>query len=366
MNRTVELAIAISSSAATAGFDATSTAAKAMRDDVESAASGAATGLDRVGASADDLDSKAGRATGALGALSAGFELVGAEKYAGALQAAAMATDFASGVGQAFTLILELESVRRAKAVVMAGAHAVATTAQAGAAKAAAAGQWVLNAALAANPVGLVVIAVLALVAAVVIAYKRSETFRAIVQAAMAAATAAVQAVIAKVSDLVSWVGGRASAVWTTLRDAVSTTLATIREKFAPVQEVAERVFGAVKEAITTGIDKAKGAVEGFKTAAVTAFDAVMVPINKIIDGVQNIIDKIANIDFPDLPNLPGFSRQQMRGPSLGPSTTMPGQTVINLNVTPTPLTDVNALATQLLAALNSALVASGRAPVVV
>jgi len=47
--------------------------------------------------------------------------------------------------------------------------------------------QWVLNAALSANPIGLVIIGVAALVAGIVIAYKRSETFRRIVDAAFRA-----------------------------------------------------------------------------------------------------------------------------------------------------------------------------------
>lgn len=41
--------------------------------------------------------------------------------------------------------------------------------------------QWAMNAALIANPIGLVVVAIAALVAGLVIAYKRSETFRTIV-----------------------------------------------------------------------------------------------------------------------------------------------------------------------------------------
>lgn len=45
------------------------------------------------------------------------------------------------------------------------------------------AAQWALNAAMAANPVGLIVIAIVALVAALVVAYKKSETFRSIVDA---------------------------------------------------------------------------------------------------------------------------------------------------------------------------------------
>lgn len=47
-----------------------------------------------------------------------------------------------------------------------------------------AAGQWLLNAALSANPIGLVVIAVAALAAGFVWAYRHSETFRAVVQGA--------------------------------------------------------------------------------------------------------------------------------------------------------------------------------------
>src|SRR3546814_18759321 len=44
-----------------------------------------------------------------------------------------------------------------------------------------AAAQWLLNAAMAANPVGLVILAIAALVAIVIVAYQKSETFRKIV-----------------------------------------------------------------------------------------------------------------------------------------------------------------------------------------
>ena len=45
--------------------------------------------------------------------------------------------------------------------------------------------QWAMNAALTANPIGLVVVAIAALVAAIVVAYRESETFRNIVQTAL-------------------------------------------------------------------------------------------------------------------------------------------------------------------------------------
>jgi len=56
--------------------------------------------------------------------------------------------------------------------------------------------QWLLNAALTANPIGLVIAAVAALVAGIVIAYNHSETFR-----------NAVDALFAKLKEFVDWCG---------------------------------------------------------------------------------------------------------------------------------------------------------------
>lgn len=57
-------------------------------------------------------------------------------------------------------------------------AQTVATNAQVVASKAAAAAQWLLNAAMSANPIGIVVAAIAALVAAFVVLWKKSEAFR--------------------------------------------------------------------------------------------------------------------------------------------------------------------------------------------
>lgn len=61
------------------------------------------------------------------------------------------------------------------------------------------AAQWALNTALSANPIGLVVVAIGALVAGVVLAYKNSETFRNIVQGAFSAVADAGQFMYEKV-----------------------------------------------------------------------------------------------------------------------------------------------------------------------
>lgn len=59
--------------------------------------------------------------------------------------------------------------------------------------KTATAVQWAFNVAMSANPIGLVIVAIVALVAALVIAYKKSETFRKIVDGAFHAVAAAAK-----------------------------------------------------------------------------------------------------------------------------------------------------------------------------
>jgi len=57
------------------------------------------------------------------------------------------------------------------------------------------AAQWLLNIAMGANPIGLIVLAIVALVTALVLAYQNSETFRNIVNGLFAALVSGVQAV---------------------------------------------------------------------------------------------------------------------------------------------------------------------------
>jgi phage-related protein len=270
VDKNVELALRMTADASdvSAGFDQVGDSAKAMADDVQRAARDADAAGDKIGNladSADDLDSKSSKATSSLGALSSGFELVGAEKYAGALQGAALATDFLSGAGEALNLVLSLESVQKAKAAAATAVHTAATTAQTAASKAAAAGQFILNAALAANPIGLVVAGIALLVGGLILAYNKSETFRTIVQNAMEVAKAAVGFVVDKVQALVEIVRDKASTVW---------------------------------DGLSTAVGVAKDLIVGY-------FSAITAPIRTIINLVQSLIDKIKDIDFPDLPDIP-------------------------------------------------------------
>lgn len=76
-------------------------------------------------------------------------------------------------------------------------ASTAAALAKAAAMKVVTAAQWLWNAAMSANPIALIVIAIAALVAGLIYAYQHSETFRRIVDAAWAGIKLAAQAVVA-------------------------------------------------------------------------------------------------------------------------------------------------------------------------
>lgn len=109
------------------------------------------------------------------------------EMYAPVVAAAAIAAQ-----------ALSAASLRAGAAAIYARVATVASTVATGAATAA---QWLLNVALSANPIGLVVIAIAGLVGAIVYAWRNSETFRRVV-------TGAFGAVLGAARSAWSWVRG--------------------------------------------------------------------------------------------------------------------------------------------------------------
>jgi phage-related protein len=153
-------------------------------------------GMDRVGEGSENLADSSSLATGALGALASGFELVGLDGYAESLQKASLATDFMSGVGDSLTLVTQKLGLAKARDAVNTIRQSIATKASTAATKAATVAQRAMNLVLRANPVGIVITAIIALVAVFVLAYKKSETFRRIVNGALNGVKRAASAVV--------------------------------------------------------------------------------------------------------------------------------------------------------------------------
>lgn len=303
-------------------FDSVGSSATAMASDVDAASDKAARasgGFDKVAGSADNLDDKAGRATGALGALSSGFELVGMEKYATGLQSASMATDFFSGIGQSATLILESQRLTQIKATVASARATVVTKAQTTATKAMAVAQRLLNVVMRANPLGLAITAGLALAALFILLYKRSETFRNIVQAAGRVASAALGFVVDKAKDVGKW-------------------LADLPSK------------------VSAFVDKmgwAKTLVKGY-------FEVITLPARTLLGVIKDIIDFIAKIDFPDIPDLGGLNPfgRTASGRTKGDLVASQGRssaggTVVNTYLTVNGAVDAVSVAAQLMTMLK-------------
>lgn len=282
--------------------------ARGLASDLDAAAAkadNAAGRFDGMAASADNLDTKAAAATGAMGALSSGFELIGADKAAAGLQAAAMATDFLSGAGQALNLVMDLEIVKKIAATAATAAHTTATVAQSAAAKAAAAGQWALNAALTANPIGVVIALVVGLSAAVVIAYKRSDEFRAKVDAAMSVAKAAFDSVSGAVGDVVGWLRDKVPPAFSWLQNKAA---GVIEAAFSPI-DTAKSAFESFRDFVR---DKISPAVTTMKEAVVPVLEKLATPINAAVSAVKDLVSWIGNIDWPSPPKwldkIPGIN----------------------------------------------------------
>lgn len=184
-----------------------------------------------------------------------------------------------TGAADLMNLAMESSAVVTAKAKVAAVGKAVADKAMAAGAKVAAAGQWLLNAAMSANPIGAVVILIVALVAGLILAYKKSETFREIVDGAMKLVKKAIDPVVNIIGDIVKGV-----------KDAT--------DKFPFFSD----------------------AVGVAKTLVVTYFDAITLPIRTVITLVGDLIAAIKKIDFPDIPDLNPLNKTSGRSNTGVPS----------------------------------------------
>lgn len=274
--------------------------------DVEAAAGDAGSGVARMGTdaqdaarklnitadSADELGGKAGKATGALGALSSGFELVGAGQYATALQGAALATDFMSGVGDSLNLVMESTYVKTIAAKVAMVGHAIASGASAAATGVMTGAQWALNAAMSANPIALIVIALIALVAGLVIAWQKSETFRNIV-------TGAFDAVKNAASNAFNWVKQNWPLLLAIITGPIGlAVLAVVRNWDDIKTKVSD-----VKKWIGDRMAEVPGLLVG---VAKDIKDTLLAPFEKVGEAVQNIIDLVKKIKLPKI-SLPGL-----------------------------------------------------------
>ncbi|HEU0193322.1 MAG TPA: hypothetical protein VFQ71_03930 [Gaiellales bacterium] len=190
------------------------------------------------------------------------------------------------------------------------------------------AAQWLLNAALAANPIALVVVAVAALVAAFIVAYKTSDTFRAIVDAAFNAVLSVAQtlfnwlksnwplllaiitgpiglAVLAVVSNWntiesvskAAWnaISGAISSVLNAISSAVSSAMnavrSTVSSAWSAISNASSSAWSAISGVVSEAVGAVKSALSGLATWISTfasgAFTAALNAVKRVFDKIE-------------------------------------------------------------------------------
>lgn len=141
--------------------------------------------------------------------------------------------------------------------------------------------QAALNVIMSLNPFALVVIAIIALVAAIVIAYKNSETFRNIVQAVWGAIKTAILAVVSYVTGTVV---PALQAAWSAVSSAVGVLVNFVVGYFKLMFSIWASVLNAIKAAATA----VWGFIVGYITAEVNLIRAVISAVVNAIRAVWN------------------------------------------------------------------------------
>lgn len=197
--------VVTSKSTAEAGVDAARSSVKGLAREVDDAggklrkgheeAARYGKGLEGAGEAADASETRIMGMKDTVDGVATVMQGPGQQGLAAYLQGWA---DLASGVANFVIPAMQSFTLANAKAVAGTVGSKVAMVATSAATKAWAAAQWLLNVALTANPIGLVIMAIAALVGAIILAYRNSETFRKIADAAFKAIGKAVSWLVEK------------------------------------------------------------------------------------------------------------------------------------------------------------------------
>lgn len=361
MNDDIDVLIRVATDAADAsrGMDDVGRASRDMADDVERASKEASRSLDGVGDAVDGTASNASTLAGAFGDVAGGLGLIGLGGFSDELESLAPALMLTAGAADIASVAMNTLSLSKIKDTAATIKNKAASIASATASKAQAAAQWALNAAMSANPILLVVLAVAALVAGIVIAYKRSERFRAIVQAVGRAGAQAIGWIVDKVGVLVGWVRDRLPPAWEVMRKAAVTAF---RLATAPVR-VAIDLFRDVRDWVR---DKIPAAAETFKSGFASAFRVILGPVRAVKNALDDVLRLLGKVDtkgtltLGGLQNLSSGAADGRRGRVAGAQGIAAPTTSITIPITVQGAVDPVATARQLRSILTGQLRRNG------
>ena len=198
------------------------------------------------------------------------------------------------------------------------------------ASKLAAAGQWLVNAAMSANPIGILITALAALVAAFIYLWNTSEDFRnfwlGLWENIKEIVNIAIEAIKAFFTPLVEFF----KAIWEQIKEPVLILIDLIVLRFKLMIEAIRLVISKLAPIFVNAWNKIKETFSGVKAFFVTIFqgavDAVKIiingligivksVINTIIRGINKFIDALNRIEIPDW--VPGIGGAHLSIPNI-------------------------------------------------
>ncbi len=196
------------------------------------------------------------------------------------------------------------------------------------------AAQWLMNAAMNANPIGIIITLVVALVAGIVAFVATNDEARAKivemwekVKAAFASFGEKAKEIFNNVKEYFSGLGEKAAEIWGNLKQGAADAWAGIKETFSKVASFFGDIFGKawskVKDIFSAGGKVFDGIKEGIETTFKNIVNRLIRGINKIVAVPFNAInaaltkiknveigsfkpfaDKISTITVPEIPEL--------------------------------------------------------------
>ncbi|WP_380166586.1 hypothetical protein [Jannaschia sp. R86511] len=210
----------------------------------------------------------------------------------------------------------------------------------------AAAAQGLLNIALNANPIGIVVLAIAGLVAALVVVYKRNETFRNAVNRVAGVLKGAAISAFNALRSAVGFLAGVFQDLWQrserlrSILGAVGSFIGGVVAGYFRLQlraaiVVATTAIDGIKrgaELVRTGFDRLRTGIGNLASkfrnsriggAFLTGLNNIKDAAERVFSAVGRVIDRIRNIQFPSIPN-PLRGLLSAGGPQLATFTARP------------------------------------------
>jgi hypothetical protein len=160
------------------------------------------------------------------------------------------------------------------------------------------AAQWLWNAAMMANPIGLIVIAITAVIAALVLMYMKVDWFRAGVDAAVDGIVAAWNWVWDTVKGLFNWIKNNWPLLLAILTGpfglavyAITKNWDTIKDFFYRLPGILRGYLSNIWDTITSPFKRAADSISGFFNPVKKWFDDFPGKINSAWSGLKNIIE---------------------------------------------------------------------------